>query len=155
MTTTRVSCEIRAPREAVYRALIDPRAIARWRLPEDMRCEVHEFDARVGGRLRISLSYLADTGAGKTSARTDTYHGRFLELVPNERVVEEDEFETTDPALQGPMRMTITLVEREGMTVLVAEHADLPPGLSPADNETGWRMALRRLKELLEREAHP
>ena len=155
MTMTRVSCEIRARPETVYRALIDPRAIVQWRVPDDMRCEVHEFDARVGGRLRISLSYLADTGAGKTSTQTDTYHGQFLELVPGERVVEEDEFETDDPGLQGRMRSRITLAPHQGGTLLVAEHTDLPPGLSLADNETGWRMALRRLKELLEPDAPP
>ena len=61
-----------------------------------MTCHVHEFDAREGGSIRISLTYDAPTGAGKMTAHTDTYHGRFVKLVPNEKVVEVDKFETTD-----------------------------------------------------------
>jgi hypothetical protein len=62
-----------------------------------MTSHAHEFDAREGGRFRISLTYDAATGTGKTTARTDTYHGHFAKLVTNEQVVEVFEFETTDP----------------------------------------------------------
>src|SRR5687767_8110370 len=103
MSSTRITRHVKAPREAVYRALLDPDALARWRVPDGMTCLVHEFDAREGGRLRVSLTYDAPTGTGKTTAHTDTYHGRFVQLVPNERVVEVDEFETDDPALRGEM----------------------------------------------------
>lgn len=48
-----------------------------------MTCHVHAFDARVGGKFQVSLTYDAPTGVGKTTAHTDTYHGRFVELVPN------------------------------------------------------------------------
>jgi hypothetical protein len=58
---------------------------------------VHAFEAREGGEIRVSLTYDEPTGAGKTNAHTDTYHGRFVELVPNKRVVEVVEFETADP----------------------------------------------------------
>jgi uncharacterized protein YndB with AHSA1/START domain len=71
-------------------------------------------------------------------------------LVPNERVVEVDEFETDDPSLQGEMTTTITLADADGGTELVAVHDGLPPGLSTADNETGWRMALAKLAALVE-----
>jgi uncharacterized protein YndB with AHSA1/START domain len=111
MSSTRISCRINAPRAAVYRALLDARAVARWRVPTGMTSHVHAFDAREGGSLRISLTYDAPTGTGKTTARTDSYHGRFVKLVPNEQVVEVVEFETTDPALRGEMTITITLVE--------------------------------------------
>lgn len=118
-----------------------------------MTCHVHEFDAREGGRVRVSLTYDASGGAGKTTAHTDTYHGRFVKLVPDTEVVEVDEFETQDPALRGPMQITITLADADdGGTDLLAVHAGLPPGLSPADNETGWRMALARLARLVEAE---
>lgn len=151
MSGTRIRRHIRAPRAAVYRTLLDPGAIARWRVPDGMRCEVHEWDARVGGSLRVSLTYDDPGGTGKTTARTDTYRGRFVELVPNERVVEIDEFETTDPALQGVMRSTIVLADApDGGTELEATHDDLPPGVSAADNEIGWRMALDKLAGLLE-----
>jgi activator of Hsp90 ATPase-like protein len=73
-----------------------------------------------------------------------------VKLVPNEQVIEVDEFETTDPALRGEMTITITLADANGGTDLLAVHDGLPPGLSPADNETGWRMALAKLAALVE-----
>ena len=151
MSSTRIIRHIRAPRAAVYRALLDPRAIAKWKVPDGMTSQVHEFDAREGGAIRVSLTYDAHTGTGKTTAHTDTYHGRFVTLVPNEQVVEVDEFETTDPALRGEMTITVTLTDApDGGTDLVAVHEGLPPGVSPADNETGWRMSLAKLAALVE-----
>lgn len=141
---------IGAPRERVYEALLDPLSVARWRAPSGMTCHVHEFDAREGGAVRISLTYDAPGRAGKTEGRTDTYRGRFVRLVPNELVVEADEFETHDPALRGEMTSTISLSDADGGTELVAVHERLPPGLSAADNETGWREALARLGRLVE-----
>jgi hypothetical protein len=70
--------------------------------------------------------------------------------VTNEQVVEVDEFETADPAMRGEMRITITLADADGGTHLVAVHDGLPPALSPADNETGWQMALSKLAALVE-----
>ena len=150
MTSTRIRRHIDAPRERVYRALLDADAIARWRVPEGMTAHVHELDAREGGAIRVSLTYDAPTGAGKTTPRTDTYHGRFVELVPNERVVEAGEFETMDPALRGEMTITISLAAAGGGTDLVALHEGLPRGVRVADNETGWRMALDKLAALVE-----
>ena len=115
-----------------------------------MTSHVHEFDAREGGSLRISLTYDAQTGTGKTSAHTDTYHGRFAKLVTNEKVVEVDEFETTDPALRGEMTVTITLADADDGTDVLLVHEGLPSGASTADNETGSRMALAKLAALVE-----
>jgi uncharacterized protein YndB with AHSA1/START domain len=114
-----------------------------------MTSRVHLFEPYEGGRIRISLTYEEATAQGKTEAHTDTYHGQFVTLVPDEMVVEVDEFETADPALQGEMTITITLHETPGGTELVAVHAGLPPGVTPADNEIGWRMALGKLAELV------
>jgi uncharacterized protein YndB with AHSA1/START domain len=88
--------------------------------------------------------------AGKTTAHTDTYHGRFMKLVPNEQIVEVDEFETDDPALRGEMTITISLTDSGGGTTLHAVHDGLPSGVPPSDNETGWRMALDKLAVLAE-----
>ena len=113
---------------------------------------MHEVEPHEGGRLRISLTYDAPERTGKTGDRTDTYHGRFVELVPNERVVEVDEFETDDPRLTGEMTITIGLADAAGGgTELVAVHDGLPEGVSAADNEIGWRAALARLAALLSR----
>ena len=150
MSATRIRRHIDAPRASVYRALLDARAVATWMVPAGMTSHVHAFDAREGGAFRISLTYDAPSATGKTTAHTDTYHGRFVKLVPNEKVVEVDEFETKNPALRGEMTITITLVDTDGGTDLLAVHDGLPRGVSPADNETGWRMALAKLAAFVE-----
>jgi uncharacterized protein YndB with AHSA1/START domain len=153
MSSTRISRRINAPRAVVYRILLDPSAIPEWKVPEGMTCHVHSFEAREGGSLRISLTYDAPGAAGKTTAHTDTYRGRFVKLVPNEQVVEVDEFETDDPALRGEMTIAITLTDADGGTALHAVHDALPSGVPPGDNETGWRMALDKLAALAEARA--
>ena len=115
-----------------------------------MTCEVHVFEPRERGAVRVSLTYEAADREGKTAGRTDTYRGRFVRLVPNELIVEVDAFETDDPAMGGEMTSTITLSDAPGGTELVAVHDGLPPGLSPADNEVGWSQALARLAALVE-----
>jgi hypothetical protein len=67
--------------------LLDARAVATWKVPTGMTSHVHAFDAREGGSSRISLTYDDPTGTGKTTAHTDTYHGRFVKLVTNEQVI--------------------------------------------------------------------
>lgn len=151
--STRASIHINAPRSAVYRALLDPIAIAAWRVPNGMRSRVHAFDAREGGAFRVSLTYDEPSRTGKTTAHTDTYHGRFLRLVPDTQVVEAIEFETADPSLGGEMTVTVTLTDSGGGTDVVGVHERLPPGVSAADNELGWQQALARLAALVENEA--
>jgi uncharacterized protein YndB with AHSA1/START domain len=151
MDSTRISYRVKTPRAIVYRALLDARAVATWMVPSGMTSHLHAFDAREGGLFRISLTYDAPTRTGKTTAHTDTFHGRFVKLVTNEQVVEKVEFETTDPALQGEMTITITLADADGGTDVLAVHDGLPRGLSPADNEAGWRSALAKLAALVER----
>ena len=150
MSTTRASRRVNAPRAAVYRALLDARSVATWMVPAGMTSHVHAFDPREGGAFRISLTYDAPTGTGKTTAQTDTYHGRFVKLVPDEQVVEVVEFETADPALQGEMTITIALADADGGTELLAVHDGLPRGVPPADNEAGWRSSLAKLAALVE-----
>lgn len=139
----------------VFRALVDADAIMTWRVPDGMTSEVHEFDGREGGAFRISLTYEAPTGTGKSSAHTDTYHGRFVEVVPGERVVEVFEFETGDPAFQGEMTMTTTLTEAGGGTDVLIVHEGLPDTVPAADNETGTRMALDNLAAFVETDQGP
>jgi len=150
VSSTRISRRIDAPRAVVYRALLDARAVATWMVPTGMTSQVHAFDAREGGSFRISLTYEAPTGTGKTTAHTDTYHGRFVKLVPDAEVVEVVEFETADPALRGEMTITMTLADADGGTGIVAVHDGLPPGLSLADNEAGWQSSLAKLAALVE-----
>ena len=151
MSTTRLRRRIAAPRDAVYQALIDPVAVAYWMVPDGMTSEVHVYEPREGGPFRISLTYLEAGQAGKTSEHTDTYHGRFVNLVPGERVVQVMEFESSDPAMHGEMTVTFALGDVGGATELVAVHENVPPGIRPEDNELGWNMSLDKLVAYLER----
>jgi uncharacterized protein YndB with AHSA1/START domain len=153
MYTTRVEQHVRAARSEVYRALVDADAVARWRVPDGMTSTVHEFAPHEGGSFRVSLTYDAPDQAGKSSAHTDTYHGRFVELVPDVRVVEEFEFETSDPALAGTITMTTTLSDAPGGTTVTMEHEGMPDAVPPDENELGTRMALARLARLVESRA--
>ena len=152
MSSTRASCRIEAPRADVYRALLDPDAVGRWRVPEGMRSEIHAFEPSEGGTFRVSLTYDAPGREGKTAPARDTYRGRFVRLVPDELVVEAIEFETDDPQLRGVMTITTSLADAGRGTKLTMLHEGLPPGVAPADNETGTRMAFEKLAALLERE---
>lgn len=170
MSETRLARRIRAPRAVVYRALLDPAAVQQWMVPDGMTSEVHTFEAREGGGFRISLTYDEPTGTGKTSSRTDTFHGRFARLVPDTEVVQVVEFETDDPSMQGEMTITYRLTEVAGDdgdgparpgdggitetgamdTEVVGHHEHVPPGVSPADNELGWTMSMGKLARLVE-----
>ena len=147
MSTTRVSALLRAPRAAVYRALTDPASIGRWRFPDGMTSTV---EPQEDGGFRVTLTYEVPDAQGKTTAHSDTYRARFTRLVPDELVVEVDEFETADPRLAGEMTMTLTLRAHERGTELLAVHEGVPDGVAPEDNELGWRMALDRLAALVE-----
>jgi uncharacterized protein YndB with AHSA1/START domain len=149
--STQVSRRVNASRSIVYAALLDPEAIAKWRVPDGMTSQVHEFDASEGGRFRVTLTYEAPTDTGKSGAQTDIYHGRFLTLVPDERVVESFEFETGDAALRATMTMTTTLTDAAGGgTDVSIVHDGIPDTVPRADNETGTRMALGNLAALVE-----
>jgi uncharacterized protein YndB with AHSA1/START domain len=130
--------------------MLDPDAVARWKVPDGMRSEIHVFEPRQGGAFRVSLTYDAPGATGKTAGRTDTYHGRFLKLVPDELLVEAVEFETDDAELRGEMKITTTLADAGAGTDVTMLHEGLPPGVPPEDNETGTAMALAKLAALLE-----
>jgi uncharacterized protein YndB with AHSA1/START domain len=142
--STKISRIIKAPRRAVYRACLDPGALAKWR--------VHVFEAREGGRYRMSLTYRDPTQspAGKTSEDTDTFRGRFVELVPDEKIVEAIEFVSRDSGFAGEMRMTTRLADAADGTEVTILCEGLPAGIRPEDNEAGTRQSLQKLAGLLE-----
>ncbi len=150
MATHRISRRINAPRSTIYRALLDPRAVAAWRVPDGMTSRVHAFEPREGGFFRVSLTYEAPSAAGKTDPRTDTYHGTFVKLVPDREVVELLAFETALAEFAGQMTITTTLTDADGGTDVSMSFDRLPPGVAPADNELGTRMALAKLAALVE-----
>jgi uncharacterized protein YndB with AHSA1/START domain len=136
---------------AIYRVLTDRQAVGLWRAPDGMTCTVHTFDVRQGGEFRISLTYDDESRAGKSLGNVDTYHGFFRELVPDRRIVEVVEFETSDPELEGEMTITTSLEAQGGRTKVVVAFEGLPEGVSLDDNATGTATSLSKLAKLVER----
>lgn len=149
-TTTEVRRTIRAPRAAVYAALLDPDAVQQWMVPDGMTSTVHDFDGTEGGTFRISLTYEDQDAVGKTTSHTDTHHGHFTRLVPDELVVQVVEFEADDPDLQGEMTLTYALSDDADGSLVVGTHEGLPTGVDPAQNELGWSISLAKLAALVE-----
>lgn len=147
-----VSRIIKAPRAKLYAACLDPDMLARWRVPDRMTGTVHSFDPRVGGSYRMSLTYRASKRGpvGKTSPDTDSFTGRFVELVPDEKIVEIVTFESDDPGFAGAMTLTTSFEQVPGGTNVTITFKGLPPGIRPEDNETGTRQSLARLAALME-----
>jgi uncharacterized protein YndB with AHSA1/START domain len=111
---------------------------------------VHDFDGREGGRFRISLTYRVQPRRGKTTARTDAFHGRLFRLVPEREVVEVIEFETTDPQLLGEFSGTTTLEAADRGTRVAVVHEGPLPRVPPDDNLMGTQMTLARLASLVD-----
>lgn len=147
VTVTRL---VHAPRAAVYRALLDPEAVAIWRVPPSMSAVVHELDPREGGTFRISLTYATSGRVGKSAGATDTCRGRFTRLEPDTMVREVIEFETKDPRLRGPFTITTVLADAPGGTRVDITHEGLPPGVALADERRGTAEALEQLARLVE-----
>jgi uncharacterized protein YndB with AHSA1/START domain len=146
-----VSRIIKAPRAKLYAACLDPEMLARWRAPDRMSGVVHSFDAHIGGSYRMSLAYrTSKRSTGKTSSDTDSFTGRFIELVPDEKIVESIAFESDDPAYAGTMSLTTSFEEVPGGTNVTMKFDGLPPGIRPEDNETGTRQSLAKLAALVE-----
>ncbi len=143
---------IRAPREAVYRAFLDADAVAVWLAPDSMRGQVHTFEPHEGGSIRMSLTYQnpQDAIPGKTSDDTDTFAGKFVELCPNERIVQVFEFESEQPEFAGEMRMTWSLTDADGGTEVSVLCEDIPRGIRLEDNELGSRQSLHKLAAFVE-----
>ena len=150
--STQVSAIIKASRKAVYQACLDPDALAAWRVPDNMKGQVHVFEAREGGTYRMSLTYQdpAHSLRGKTSGDTDTFQGRFVELVPDEKIVEMVVFESQDPRFAGDMKITTRLADTGEGTRVTILCENIPTGVRPQDNETGCRQSLRKLAALVE-----
>lgn len=151
--STQVSQTVKAPPKAVYQAFLDPKAVATWLAPDTMKGHIDHFEPREGGIFRMSLTYLnqADSGLGKTSDSTDTFEGKFVELVPNDKIVWVTEFDSDNPDFAGEMRITWTLKDvTEGTDVTVLME-DIPNGIRLEDNELGSKQSLQKLAAYVER----
>ena len=150
--TDKASRIIKASPHRIYQALVDPKAIVQWRPPKGMKAEIHAFDAREGGGFRMSFIYV-DRGSGvhgKTSEDADMFEGRFLELVPDRRVVELIDFVSDDQAFAGEMKVTTSLVPVDGGTEVAIICENVPSGISAEDHQIGMASTLANLAAFVE-----
>lgn len=145
MTRTDEASRIIAATPAeIWSALVDPSDVAAWLPPDDMIGRIDEWDVRPGGVYRITLTY-AEPGWGKSTADTDVVTGRFVEVVPQERLVQEADFTSDDPAFAGTMRMTWSLAADASSTVVTIRADDVPVGISAEDHAEGLASSLENL----------
>jgi uncharacterized protein YndB with AHSA1/START domain len=143
----RASRLIRAKPQKIYEAFMNPVAVAAWRPPQGMGCQIYEFNPHPGGYFRMSFIY-QDTQhevQGKTSTHEDVFHGVFLELAPNRRIVEQIEFESANSAFTGEMKITTTLDEVPGGTKVTFLAENVPHGIEPDDHQKGMNSTLENL----------
>jgi uncharacterized protein YndB with AHSA1/START domain len=142
---------IKAPPHAIYRAFLDPVAVAAWRPPKGMTGKVFVFEPRAGGTFRMAFIYDDPGGArGKSSDDADVFEGRFTDLVPDSRIVEAVRFQSDDPAFAGEMTLTTTLeptAEGTQVTVLIE---NVPRGISAEDHAAGIASSLENLAAYVE-----
>ena len=142
-STIRLHRVLVAPPERVYRAFLDPGAICKWLPPNGFTCTVHELDAKVGGRYRMSFT---NFGTGNSHA----FGGEYLELVPGERLKYSDRFE--DPNLPGEMTTTVTLKKVSVGTEVQIVQEGVPDVIPAEACYLGWQESLALLKNVVEPE---
>jgi uncharacterized protein YndB with AHSA1/START domain len=126
--------------EKIYRAFLEADAIASWLPPFGFLCTVHELDAKVGGRHRMSFRNFT-TGNGHS------FGGTYLELVPGERLVYTDTFD--DPNMPGEMRVTVELKAVASGTEVRISQAGVPDLIPPDACYLGWQDSLAKLEKLV------
>jgi uncharacterized protein YndB with AHSA1/START domain len=134
---------LRAPAERVYRAFLDPQAMAKWLPPHGFTGQVHEMDARVGGRHRMSFTNF-------TTGASHSFGGTYVELEPHERIRYTDRFD--DPGMPGEMQVTISLRAVSCCTDLEIVQEGIPPEIPLENCHLGWQQSLALLAQLVEAE---
>ncbi len=127
--------------EKVYRAFLEADAVAKWLPPNGFTCTVHQFEPKVGGAHKMSFRNFT-TGQGHS------FGGRYVELVPHERLSYTDKFD--DANLPGEMRVTVTLKKVSVGTEVTIEQAGVPDVIPPEACYLGWQESLKNLARLVE-----
>jgi uncharacterized protein YndB with AHSA1/START domain len=141
--TVRLHRVLRSKPERVFRAFLDPDAMAKWLPPHGFTGRVHHMDARVGGTYKMSFTNFS-------TGQTHSFGGNFLELVPNERVVYTDKFD--DPSLPGEMKTTVVIKPVVvGVEVNIVQEG-LPEMIPLEACYLGWQESLTLLAQLVEPE---
>lgn len=132
---------LRAPPERVYRAFLDPAALAKWFPPNGFTAQVHALQAQVGGSYRMSFTHFA-------SGHTHASGGEYLELTSPSRIRYTSRFD--DPNLASPMQTTVVLRAVDCGTDLSVEQAGIPAAIPPDACHLGWQECLTALALLVE-----
>ena len=141
--TIRLHRVLRATPERIYRAFLDADAMAKWLPPNGFTGKVHHMDAKVGGTFRMSFTTF-------TTGKSHSFGGKYLELVPHERLRYTDTFD--DPNLSGEMRVTVTLKPVSCGTDLNIEQEGVPAVIPTETCYLGWQESLVLLGKLVEAE---
>jgi uncharacterized protein YndB with AHSA1/START domain len=141
--TVRLHRVLKTTPEKLYRAFLDPEAMVKWLPPHGFTGKVHQMDARVGGRYKMSFKNFS-TGNGHS------FGGEYLELVPNERIVHTDVFDDTN--LPGQMKVTIVLKKVMVGTELNIVQEGIPDVIPVEACYLGWQESLTLLAQLVEPE---
>ena len=139
--TVRLHRVFTAPPERVYRAFLDADAVAKWLPPNGFTCKVHQLDAQVGGRYRMTFTNFSK-GSGHS------FGGTYQELVPGERIRYTDRFD--DPSLPGEMNTTITFKAVSVGTELQVVQEGIPEAIPVEACYLGWQESLVLLRKLVE-----
>ena len=141
--TIRLHRVLMAPPERVYRAFLDASAMVKWLPPHGFTGEVHHLDAKVGGTYKMSFTNFS-TGS------SHSFGGEYVELVPNERIVNTDRFD--DPNMPGEMRNTVTFKKVSVGTELNIVQEGVPAVIPAEACYLGWQQSLKLLAQLVEAE---
>lgn len=145
-----------APPYRVFSALIDPEALTAWLPPSGLSGRFEQYDARPGGTYRLVLTYAdACSSPGEATADTDIVEARFVEVVPDERLVQAIDFVADDPNFVGTMTLTWETTPVEEATRVDITVADVPDGISAEDHATGLASSLANLAGHLEGQNPP
>ncbi len=141
--TVKLHRVLRAAPERVYRAFLDADAMAKWLPPDGFTGKVHQLDPKKGGTYRMSFTNF-------TTGKSHSFHGEFIELVPNERLVYTDRFD--DPDLAGEMRTTVQLRKVSVGTEVDIVQEGIPEAIPVDACYLGWEDSLTLLAKLVEPE---
>ena len=141
-----------APLHTVFAALIDQDALAAWLPPGGMTASFERFDPVPGGSYVLTLTYDDPSGSpGKATADTDIVEARYVDIVPDVRVVQAVDFRSDDPAFAGTMTMTWEVTPVDGGTRVEFRAEDVPDGISAEDHQTGLSSSLENLARYVAR----
>jgi uncharacterized protein YndB with AHSA1/START domain len=139
--TVRLHRVFKAPAERVYRAILDPAANCKWLPPHGFTCTVHDMNATVGGKYKMSFTNF-------TTGSSHSFGGEYLELKPNERIVATDVFD--DPNMPGAMKTTYDFAPVSCGTEVTIVQENIPAMIPTEMCYLGWQESLEQLAALVE-----